>query len=397
MKKLFVSYSRNDQESVARLVNHLKESGYEVWHDQNLTGGQKWWDKIVSQIRDCEIFLFAISADSIDSEACKSELTYAVALGKTPLPVLVAENVQLNNLARPLSELQAVDYRLPDTTAALMLIKAINTSPAGKPLPNPLPAPPAVPVSYLGSLSDKIDASKRLGDEDQYALCTQLAIAKSKGHSAGEIREMATRLLKRPELLASANEQIQQILDGLESRQSNVPRQQLMAVVDNASPPNPAVSRVVEQIVRKSAPNLVDDRFYVGPHIPEDKLKAAMKAFGCGGPESEVLMLYDTTLFRTGEEGYLITPQMIFKKAPWCNSESIEWAALKKLDIVMTWLTKEIKLNDSLEVDLGSITSRRVTDAFSGMFTEIHKAVEVLVIHNSPKSIAFNDPITKLP
>ena len=389
MKKLFVSYSRNDQESVARLVNHLKESGYEVWHDQNLTGGQKWWDNIVSQIRDCDIFLFAVSADSIDSEACRSELSYAVALGKPALPVLIAENVQMQNLASPLSELQAVDYRRPDITAALLLIKAINTSPASR-LPNPLPAPPAAPVSYLGGLSDKIDASRRLGDEDQFALCTQLAIAKSKGHSAGEISGMATRLLKRPELLASAKEQIQQILIGLEVHQGNGTPQQLTTVIENAPLAGSALPRVIEQIVRKSAPGLTDDRFYCAPHIPEDKLKAAMAAFKYDGKESEVLVLYDTTYLGTGETGYLITPQRFFRKETWSDSESIEWAAIRKLDVVVNWYTQAIKINDSLAIFIG-FSSPRVREAFSGMFLEIHEAVKSLIISDAKNPIAVNE------
>ena len=82
MRKVFVSYSRNNLDAVSQLVEDLQAVGINTWHDQTLTGGQRWWDNILASIRDCDIFIFALSPESWESEACRSELAYVVALGK---------------------------------------------------------------------------------------------------------------------------------------------------------------------------------------------------------------------------------------------------------------------------------------------------------------------------
>jgi hypothetical protein len=93
MERIFFSYSRSNLDVVMQVIQDLKAVGIDAWHDQTLTGGQRWWNNILSNIRNCEIFIFALSPESLDSEACKSELAYAAQLGKTILPVLVAEGI----------------------------------------------------------------------------------------------------------------------------------------------------------------------------------------------------------------------------------------------------------------------------------------------------------------
>jgi hypothetical protein len=48
--------------------------GYEnVWFDDNLHGGQPWWEEILSQIAICDIFVYLLSSESIASEYCLAE------------------------------------------------------------------------------------------------------------------------------------------------------------------------------------------------------------------------------------------------------------------------------------------------------------------------------------
>ena len=91
MKRIFVSYSRHNLDAVTQLIHDLNAVGVDTWHDQTLTGGQRWWDNILANIRECDIFIFALSPGAWESEACKSELDYVVQLGKPILPVLVAD------------------------------------------------------------------------------------------------------------------------------------------------------------------------------------------------------------------------------------------------------------------------------------------------------------------
>jgi serine/threonine kinase PknH len=147
MKRVFVSYSRNNREVVTQVIQDVQAVGIDTWHDQTLTGGQRWWDTILANIRESEIFVCALSPQYWESDACKSELAYAVQLGKAILPVLVADGVNLNLLTAPLNEIQVTDYRGCDKGAAFALIKCIHTAPGNPPLPIPLPSPPRVPVS----------------------------------------------------------------------------------------------------------------------------------------------------------------------------------------------------------------------------------------------------------
>lgn len=215
MERVFISYSRNDLGVVQELIQDLKAVGVEAWHDETLTGGQRWWDKILSNIRDCEVFVLALSPESLDSEACKSELGYVAQLGRTILPVLVADGVNLNLLSPPLSEIQVTDYRQRDKEAAFALVKAINTAPKAASLPDPLPAPPPVPVSYLSSLKEQIDADETLDSQSQIALFFELESELKKGRSPTEVRDLLLRLKQRDDLLAKVGNKVDAALKSL--------------------------------------------------------------------------------------------------------------------------------------------------------------------------------------
>src|SRR3974390_1869644 len=113
MSSIFVSYSSRDRSVVKGVADDLTDFGHHVWFDRELTGGHKWWDDILSTIRDSDLFLFALSPDSLSSYPCGLEYKYAYALGKRILPVLIAD-VDLNLLPEELSQIQYVDYRQPE-------------------------------------------------------------------------------------------------------------------------------------------------------------------------------------------------------------------------------------------------------------------------------------------
>ncbi|HJP91809.1 MAG TPA: TIR domain-containing protein [Pyrinomonadaceae bacterium] len=218
MKKVFVSYSRNNLDVITQLVKDLQAVGTNTWHDQTLTGGQRWWDNILANIRDCDIFVFALSPESWESEACRSELGYVVQLGKPILPVLVADGINLNLLAAPLNEIQVTDYRLRDKEAAFALIRALNGVSAAPPLPDPLPATPPVPISYLGTLKERIDASGTLGAQEQSLLFLELEDAIDEGRSPTEIRELLLSLKRRDDLLARVATKVDAALKELDEK-----------------------------------------------------------------------------------------------------------------------------------------------------------------------------------
>jgi TIR domain len=215
MRKVFVSYSRANLDAVTQLVDDLQAVGINTWHDQTLTGGQRWWDNILSSIRDCDIFIFALSPESWQSEACRSELTYVVGLGKPILPVMVSD-VFLNLLSAPLNEIQVTDYRSRDKNAAFALLRAINSAPAAPPLPDPLPVAPPVPISYLSTLKERIEAPALLSPQEQNLLFIELEEAIAEGRSPTEIRDLLLSLKRRDDLLARVGTKVDTALRDLE-------------------------------------------------------------------------------------------------------------------------------------------------------------------------------------
>ena len=218
MKRVFVSYSRENSDSITQLTHDLQAMGVDARHDQNLTGGQPWWDNILVNIRQCDVFIFALSPASQDSEACRAELGYVKKLGKTILPVLVADGINTNLLPLPLKEIQVTDYRRRDKEAALALVKSINTAPPAPPIPDPPPSPPDVPKSYLSNLQERVDSDEPLSARDQMALVHDLEMGIQEGRSPTEIADLLVKLKRRSELLARVATSIDGLLKTLEAK-----------------------------------------------------------------------------------------------------------------------------------------------------------------------------------
>jgi hypothetical protein len=73
MLRIFISYSRENQTAVKTLVQDMEAVGHKAWFDQQLTGGQVWWNEVLASIRDCDLFVFALAPDALNSQACKLE------------------------------------------------------------------------------------------------------------------------------------------------------------------------------------------------------------------------------------------------------------------------------------------------------------------------------------
>lgn len=212
MKRVFVSYSRTNLDVVTQLIQDLEAIGVQTWHDQTLTGGQRWWDAILGNIRDCDIFIFALSSESWASEACRSELAYVQQLSKAVLPVLVADGINLNLLPAAINEIEVTDYRRCDKGAAFALVKSINAAPPAPPLPAPLPLPPPVPVSYLSTLKERIDSPAPLSSQEQIGLVFELEAALRDGRAPTELQDLLLSLRRRDDLLAKVAARIDEAI-----------------------------------------------------------------------------------------------------------------------------------------------------------------------------------------
>ncbi len=170
--QLFVSYSRQDHAAVRELVADLELAHFTVWHDQELRGGDPWWQDILQRIRACDVFLFVLSQHSLRSKPCSAELSYARALGLPVIPVQVGpvENIRTTAVA----DIQVLDRREPTVANRLALIAAIHEHGRQRgPLIDPLPDPPPVPFAYLLRLGAAINA-EQLNPDQQGELIRRL-------------------------------------------------------------------------------------------------------------------------------------------------------------------------------------------------------------------------------
>jgi hypothetical protein len=212
MARIFISYNRASSEAVEALAGDLLAAGHQVWFDRSITGGHQWWNEILENIRQCDLLIFALSRESVQSHACQEELDYASRLEKAVLPLLVADGVQTSLLPRRLGEIQFIDYRSPDRRAALALARAINGVRPPPPLPDPLPEPPPVPMSYLNDLRDQVDGAAKLSFQEQAALLFELKGQLEESDAREAVLDLLHRMRRRDDLLARLAGEIDAIL-----------------------------------------------------------------------------------------------------------------------------------------------------------------------------------------
>ncbi|MBL8120944.1 MAG: toll/interleukin-1 receptor domain-containing protein, partial [Anaerolineae bacterium] len=95
-KKLFISYRSSDAHKVDKIARDLGllqhadgTPRYTTWQDKlNLPpASPHWWDAIVDAIEGCDVFVFHMSRESLQSAVCLAELDYAHNRNRPIIPV----------------------------------------------------------------------------------------------------------------------------------------------------------------------------------------------------------------------------------------------------------------------------------------------------------------------
>jgi hypothetical protein len=212
MPRVLVSYARESRTLVEALADDLEALVGPVWFDRAVRGGQAWWDEILASIRACEIFIFALTPESLDSVACRREWAYATALSRPVIPVLLDDGVAIDLLPESLARLHHVDYRLRDKESLKALSRALLACPAAVALPTPLPDLPAAPLSYLAALSERIDSEGALSFDAQSAIVLALKQGLREASKTAEVAALLMRLRARRDLFAAVADEISAVL-----------------------------------------------------------------------------------------------------------------------------------------------------------------------------------------
>lgn len=208
---VFLSYAHEDAERVEDLRRDLEDLVGQVWLDRSLTGGQLWWEEILAQLRSCSLFVLAVSEDSLRSEACLAEVSYAVALQRPFLAVHIDESdlsAAPENVRR--THVVAFQTRNPDNVKALA--KAVFKAGDAGPLPAVLPEIPPIPRSYRDRFADLFRPDMTM--DEQVSVFALLKFDIDNGTNQREATELLRRMYERPDLSWKVRQSIEAVLSG---------------------------------------------------------------------------------------------------------------------------------------------------------------------------------------
>lgn len=224
---IFISYRSTDREFVRRLADDLKRLGHTVWFDPELTstGGQAWWDNILAQIGTCDLFVFAVSDDSLASAVCQREYYYAAQLHKRILPVVIRPS-ELSNLPYELKAIQFVAYEHANREEVIALAGSLANLPPPVAPPDPLPEPPPVQIGeqerMIGEV-EKLLLSDRLSEDQQAKMLFYIEKLADEGAYKARTTDMLRRFLERDDLLTGIARKVESIQQRLASERTARP------------------------------------------------------------------------------------------------------------------------------------------------------------------------------
>jgi hypothetical protein len=194
---------------------------YDVWQDESLEGGQDWWDVIIDKIKDCDVFVQAVSSHALESEACTRERNYAKALAKPIMPIGL-DAVGLD-LPSDLAGVQVVDFKERSPETSLKLAVALRECPQAPELPSEMPDPPAAPVSYLVPLGERIRSSDEMPRAEQLDIVARLKGGLRKPRDRDDAIRLMRRMLERDDLLNSVAQDIEDAISDAAPRRAPDP------------------------------------------------------------------------------------------------------------------------------------------------------------------------------
>jgi hypothetical protein len=136
MSDSFISYSHLDRGFAVHLQSALKSSGKTIWVDEtDIPSGSRWAEDLKVAIEDADSFVFVISPDSVASEECKMELSYAVELHKRIIPLnlratpfdALPESIRAVQFVPPRGSFEDPDSETTFAASLELLIETIDT------------------------------------------------------------------------------------------------------------------------------------------------------------------------------------------------------------------------------------------------------------------------------
>ena len=105
---IFISYSHSDKKTVEEKLHILQRSGFRLWYDSGIRGGDNWRKVLREKIKFSKNVIVFSSANSIKSEDVKIEIVTADAYEKKIVNVCLDDAVFDGTVGKILNELHAI-------------------------------------------------------------------------------------------------------------------------------------------------------------------------------------------------------------------------------------------------------------------------------------------------
>jgi hypothetical protein len=216
-----LSYAREDAESLRSIAEGLETLHHNVWFDKKLEGGQDWWDRILTHIRECDAVIVAVSPALLESEAAAKEREYARNLGKSLLPVQVLP-VLADLLPEDIAPLQIIDYTKSGPMTGFQLAAALAAMPLAPPPPDPSPPAPVAPRSRLSELAKRL-TSQQLSLEEQLAVVAGLRVSLDHAREQAAAVQLLQALRRRQDLYYATWRELDELMQRERAHQAEEP------------------------------------------------------------------------------------------------------------------------------------------------------------------------------
>ena len=93
--KIFIAYAHKNRNAKDKLIEYLsgiqREGLISIWHDDEITAGDRWYKGISSHLANSDVLLYLVSAISLVSENCNKELVDALNFNVRVIPIILED------------------------------------------------------------------------------------------------------------------------------------------------------------------------------------------------------------------------------------------------------------------------------------------------------------------
>ncbi len=211
MARVFISYARANRTEALSIKDDIVVIGHEAWIDQQLIGGQEWWTEIIHRIQASDIFVFLVSDASINSVACEREAEYADKLNKPIIPLFIEKPASTRLIPPSIAGRQWIDYTSNEKQTGLRLAIALSSADTTRTLPDPLPAPPDIPMSAITQIWQQLK-QKSLGQKEQSLILLDIKAALKDPTLLDDAMALIIRLKDRADIADQVSEEINEVI-----------------------------------------------------------------------------------------------------------------------------------------------------------------------------------------